>query len=246
MFLVQRHAALGERQRLLVAVLHHRDVRLVAADECEDVVGVDRRGEPLRVPQGAHGFVVAAALRERHAGERVHEGEVPAVAGGVQRRGGLADVLADDRDVADFRVALAELVVGEADRARVVRDLGLLERAAVMRDGARLIAAGGGDAAVQPPERRQAAGWERLAERVGRPAERRAGLIEIVLQQPRLGQHRSHGELVVARQRRRAQRGCEHLRGVRPAAAIERGAGAREQRLQRWGGHGGSIARIRS
>ena len=55
-----------------------------------------------------------------------------AVAGGVQRGRGLGDVLADDRDVADLAVALAELVVGEADGARVVRGLGLLQRAPCM------------------------------------------------------------------------------------------------------------------
>ena len=36
---------------------------------------------------------------------------------GVQRRRRLADVLADDRHVADLAVALAELVVREADGA---------------------------------------------------------------------------------------------------------------------------------
>ena len=81
--------------------------------------------------------------------------EVPPVAGGVQRRGGFGDVLADDGHVADLPVALAEIEVGEADGARVVRDLGLLQGAAVQGDGARLFAARERDAAVQAPQIRE-------------------------------------------------------------------------------------------
>ena len=125
-------------------------------------------------------------------------------------------------------------------RARVVGGLGLLQRAAVQRDGARLIAARGRQPAVQPPERGQAAGRDGVAEGVGRPAERGGGLVEIVLQQPRFGERRAQRQLVVARQRRRSQRGREHLRRFGAAAALERGAGAREQRLQRGRRHGRS------
>ena len=151
-----------------------------------------------------------------------------AIAGRVQRRRRLGDVLAHDRDVADLAVALAELVVGEADGARVVRGFRVLQRAAVQGDGARLIAARRREAAVQPPERRQPAGGDGVAEGVGRAAERAGRLIEIVLQQPRFGQRRADGELVVARQRRRAQGGREQLRGFGAAAALERRAGARQ------------------
>ena len=102
----------------------------------------------------------------------MHQREVTAIAGGVQRRGGLGDVLADDRDVADLAVALAELVVGEADGARVVRGLRVLQRAAVQRDGARLIAARRREPAVQPPERGQAAADGTVSRKVsgGRPS----------------------------------------------------------------------------
>ena len=100
-----------------------------------------------------------------------------AVAGRVQRRGGLGDVLAHDGDVADLAVALAELVVGQADAARIVGDLGLLQRAAVQRDRARLIAARRRQPAVQPPQRRQAAAAERSRGtcRAGGRAPRRPG-----------------------------------------------------------------------
>src|SRR6185369_15049434 len=101
---------------------------------------------------------------ERDARERVHEREVAAIAGGVERGGGLGDVLAHDRDVADLAVAAAQLVMREADGARLVGAFGLLQRAALEGDGPRLVAARPGEAAVQPPERREAAGGDGLAE----------------------------------------------------------------------------------
>ena len=67
--LVQDHAALGERKRLLVAVLQHHHVRLIAADGREHVVGGHRRGKPLGLPQRHHRFVVLTELRHRDAGE---------------------------------------------------------------------------------------------------------------------------------------------------------------------------------
>ena len=152
---VERHAPLGERERLLVAVLEHHHVRLVAADGRQHVVGLDERREPFGLPQRAHRFVVASELRQRDARQRMHEREMTTIAGGVERRRGLRDVLADDGGVADLAVALAELVVREADGARIVRGFGVLQRAAVVRDRARLVAARGGQASVQPPERRQ-------------------------------------------------------------------------------------------
>ena len=73
----------------------------------------------------------------------------------VQRRGGLRDVLADDGGVADVAVAEAELVVGEADRARVVRPLRLLQRAGEERDAARRFTLGDRQLAVQAPQLRE-------------------------------------------------------------------------------------------
>ena len=106
----------------------------------------------------------------------MHQREVSPVAGGVQRGRGLGDVLADDRGVADLGVAERQLVVGEADGARVVGDLRVLQRASVQGDRARLLAAGVGDAAVQTPQRREQDGRQRLADRVGRAPENGAGL----------------------------------------------------------------------
>ena len=138
---VQHHAPLGQRERLLVAVLHHHHAGLVAAHGCQDVVGPHRRGKPLGVAQGGHRLVVFADLREQDARQRVHEREMAPIACGVKRGRGLGDVLAHDGGVADAAVAMRQLVVGESDCARVVRGLGLFERALVERDGPRLIAA---------------------------------------------------------------------------------------------------------
>ena len=63
----------------------------------EHIVGAERRRLPLGETQGGRGFVVAAGLREHHARERMHQREMTAIAGGVQRGGRLGDVLAHDR-----------------------------------------------------------------------------------------------------------------------------------------------------
>ena len=92
----------------------------------------------------------------------MHHREVPPIAGGVERRRGLRDVLADDGRVADLPVAEAELVVGEADGARIVRALGRLQGFGEERDAARRFAAGGGQAAVHAPEVGQPGGIQPL------------------------------------------------------------------------------------
>jgi hypothetical protein len=237
---VQRHAALGQRERLFVPVLQHHHVRLVAADGSEHVLGLHGGGKPLGVTKGDHRLVVPTELREGDARQRMHQGEVTTVARRVQRGGGLADVLAHDGDVADLPVALAELVMRAPDPARVVRGLRLLQGARVHGDGARLIAARGRQAAVQAPERGEPSRRHRIAEGVGRAAERARRLIQVVLQQRRLGEHRADGKLFVSRQRR-AQRRGEHLHGCSALAALERGAGAHQQRLQRRRRHAASI-----
>ncbi len=230
--LVERDAALGQRERLLVAVLEHHDARLVAAHRGEHVVRVDERRHALGVPQRRHRFLVASELRERDARQRVDEREVAAIAGRVECGRGLGDVLANDRDVADLPVALAELVVREPDGARFVRGFSLLQRAAVHRDRARLIAAGRGQPAVQPPQRGQPARRDGVAKRIGRASESRCRLIEVVLQQPRLGERRADRELVVAHQVARPERRRQQLHGVGAAAPLERDGRAREQCLE--------------
>src|SRR6185295_19922606 len=110
--------------------------------------------------------------------ERVDEREMTAIAGGVQGRGRLGNVLADDRDVADLPVALPELVVREADAAGVVRRFRVLQRARVHGDRARLIAARRRKPSVQAPERGDAPGRHVVAEGVRGAAERGGSLVE--------------------------------------------------------------------
>ena len=81
----------------------------------------------------------------------MNEREVTAIANGVQCRGGLCQMLANDAGIADLLVTERQLVVRETDRARIVRELGVFERTRVKSDRARLLAACECDPAVQPP-----------------------------------------------------------------------------------------------
>jgi hypothetical protein len=80
--------------------------------------------------------------------QRVEQREIAPVAGGVQRRRRLGDVLADDGGVADLLVAEPELVVREADGSESCAS-SLAKRAAEQRDRARLVALRKRDASVQ-------------------------------------------------------------------------------------------------
>ena len=86
--LLQGDAALGQRQGLLVTVLHERHVGLVAAHGRHHIVGARGRREALGLPEGGHALVVPAVLRQHDAGHRMHLRQGPAVARRVQRRGG--------------------------------------------------------------------------------------------------------------------------------------------------------------
>ena len=155
---VDRHAPFGQRQRLLVPVLHHHDVGFIAAHRRHDIVGLDERGKPFGLPQSGHRFVAAAQLGKRDARKGMNERKMAPVTHGVKGRRRLRNVLSDDGDVADLAVTLTEFVVSETDGAGIVRDLGVLQRASVQRDGARLIAPGPRQPAVQPPQRRETRG----------------------------------------------------------------------------------------
>ncbi len=198
---VQRDAALGQRERLLVLVTHHRDVGLVAADERQHVFGLDLLGEVLALAERRHRFIGPAGLRERDARQGVDERKVAPVTGCVERRGGLAEVFAHDGKVADAPVGERQFVVRQADGAGVVRRLGEFQGSGEQSDGTRLVAPRRGDAAVHPPERRQPRRLDRFAQRVGRPAESGAGLVDIVLEQPSVGQRAADRQFVVATER---------------------------------------------
>jgi len=53
---------------------------------------------------------------------------------------------------------------------------------------------------MQAPQRRKAIGWHRITEGVGGPAQSGGSLIEIVLEQPRLGERGPQGQFFPAGQ----------------------------------------------
>ncbi len=175
----------------------------------------------------------------------MHERQVPTIAGGVQRVGRRRQVLADDAGVADLLVAERQLVVGQADGARVVGELGVLEGTRVEGDGARLLAAREGDAAVQPPQRRELAVADRLAEGVGGTPEQAGRLGEIVEQQVRVGraarERRAHPRATATRLRSQL---TEDLSGLGSAAPFERALRADQGRLHGRGGHGRAVYKV--
>jgi hypothetical protein len=152
----------------------------------------------------------------------MNEREMSTIASSQKSRCGLGEMLADDGRVAYLPVALRQLEAGEADGARVVSRLGVLQPSAVERDRTRLIAARRREPSVEAPECREASGGNRVAECVGRSAEGRRGLIEVVLQQPGFSKRRSDGELVFAWQPGRAESRCKQLCRFRTSAAFER------------------------
>ena len=206
--LVQVDRAFGERQGLFVTVADQRDVGLVSVDGCEHIVRLEDRGHALGLPQCGVGFVVTPGLRQHHRRQGMHHREVTPVAGGMQRGGGFGDMLPHDSHVADLPVTLSEIEVGEADRSRVVCNLGLFQRAVMERNGPRLFAARERHSAMQAPQVRVENRRDALAHGVGRSAEHGSGLCKIPLQEVRFSQHDPDAELVLLGKRRgRSQQG---------------------------------------
>ena len=195
--LLQLDAAFRERQRLIVTVLHQRDVRLIAAHRGKDVAGVHEKGESLRMAQRSHRFVKPPLLSESDARERMDHREVPFVARGVKRRRGLRDVVPDDRGVADLPIAQTELVVGKPDRQRVVGALGLAHGFGQEGNSARRLAAGRREPAVHAPQMGEVGRIEPFV-RFRRGTERLRRLPDIVLKQPGFGERAANLDLVRA------------------------------------------------
>jgi len=149
---MNRDRALGERERLIVAVSNQRHIRLVAVHHGEHVVGLNSSGETLGLTQSGSRFVVAPGLRQHGGRQRVDLGQVSSITSCVQCGGGFRDMLADDREIANLAVALPEAEVGESDRSRIVRGFGLFQGAAVKRDRAGLLTARERDAAMRAPK----------------------------------------------------------------------------------------------
>jgi hypothetical protein len=84
--------------------------------------------------------------------------------------------------------------------------------------------------------------WQRLAQRVGRPAQHGPGLCKITLQEVRFSQHDPNGEFVLAGQGRRpSKEGRQQLDGPSRLPALERGGRAGNNWLKGGVGH---VARI--
>ena len=220
--LLQLDAALRQRERLLVAVLHQCDVGLVAAHGGQHVAGV-ARAAPAAPP--ARSAVIASSSRpllgQRDSRQRVHHREVARVSGGVKGGSGLREVVAHDGGVADLAIAEPELVVGEADGAGIVGPLGLRQRPRQKSNAAGGLAAGGRQPAMHAPEIGQAGGVQSLA-RLGRAAERLGSLAHVVLQQPGLRQGAADPQLVPRPETdvSAVSRGAEAA--VAPCTALER------------------------
>src|SRR5690349_6812681 len=153
----------------------------------------------------------------------MHEREVTTIACRVEGRRRLRQVLADDTGVADLLVTERQFVVRKADRAGIMSQLGMLQRARMQRDRARLFTAGVRDAAVQTPECRELRVADWLAQRIWRSAERGRRLGEVIAQQPGFGQRGANGNLILSRQRAWAKQWCEQLPRLGSAPPFEGG-----------------------
>ena len=199
--LLQLDAALGKSQRLFVAVLHERHVRLVSAYGRQHVARFDDDRQAFGLSQRRQRLVQAALLRTRHAGQRMNHREVPTVACRMESRRRLGDVLANNRHVADVAITEAQFVVREADGARIMRAFGLPQCLGEKRDAAGGLAARNRQAAVDAPQIGQARGVEALST-FGRLTKRLRGLTNVVLQEPRFRQGAADLNLLIAVQAR--------------------------------------------
>ena len=172
----------------------------------------------------------------------MHERQVAAIAGRVEGGGGLGQMFTDDARFTDLLVAECQLIMREADGARIVRLFGMPERARVQCDGARLFTPRIREAPVQTPEGGELRVGQRVAQRIRRPAQRGSGLCDVILQEPRLGQGSPDGEFVLTRQRSDPQHRREQHRGLGSPASLERGVRASERGLHGCCRHDGSIA----
>ena len=129
----------------------------------------------------------------------MHHRQLTTVAGRVQGRGGLGQVFAKDRGVADPAVAEGQLVVDESDRPGFVSTLGSRESFTEERNSLGGLSASSGQPAVHPPEVGKTGRIDALS-RLGWTPKRFDGLPQVVLKQPRLGQRAAKLNLLVARQ----------------------------------------------
>jgi hypothetical protein len=150
----------------------------------------------------------------------MHHRQMAPIARRMQGRCGARDVFTDDGDVADLAVAQAELVVGQADGAGIVRALGLFQRLGQEGDAARRLAARNCQPAVHAPQVRKPNRIHALAS-LGRRAEGLGRLPKVVFEQPGLGQRTPDVDLVIARQARLPERAQQERRGFGAVPLLE-------------------------
>src|SRR5262245_47971458 len=112
------------------------------------------------------------------------EREVSPVASRVQCRCSFGQMLADDSGITDLLVTERKLIMRKANGARIVRQFGVLQRARMEGDGARLLTPRVGDAAMQSPQCGEQRITNRLTQCVGWTSKRGRSLREVILQQP--------------------------------------------------------------
>lgn len=160
------------------------------------------------------------------------------IAGRVQRRRSFGQMLADDSGITDLLVTERKLIMRKANGARIVRQFGMLQRAGMEGDGARLLTARIGDAAMQSPQGGEQRITNRLTQRVGWTSKSSRSLCEIILEQPCFSERRANGDFVLSRQRAGTQHRRKELNCVGAAATLERRLGTRQDAMNRDRCHG--------
>jgi len=159
---------------------------------------------------------------------------VTSIASGMEGRGRLGDVFANDRHVADMAIAETELVVGKADGSRVVGPFRLPQRFGEKCDAAGGFTAGDCEPAVHPPQLRKTGRIESLSS-FGRLPKRLSCATHVVLKQPRFGKGAPDLDLLVAVQTWLPHRPDEDRGRLDPGASFER-ARRLAVEIRRWHG----------
>jgi hypothetical protein len=143
------------------------------------------------------------------------------IAGRMEGRCSLGDVLVNNRHVADMAIAEAKLVVGEPDGARIVGALRLLERLGEEGYTAGRLSACDRKATVHSPQIREPGGAQALSAH-RRRTKRFGRLTHIVLKKPSLGQRAPDLDLLVTMEAGLAQGSDEKGRGFHAGSSFKR------------------------
>lgn len=131
----------------------------------------------------------------------MHHREMTTITRGVKGGSRPRDVLANNRGITNLAITETELIMREADRARIVSALGLFEGARQKGDAAGWFAPGDRHSTVHSPKVRQTSRIEPLT-LVWRTTQRLRSLPKVVLEEPRLRESATNLDLVVSTERR--------------------------------------------